>query len=242
MNWLVSNSDTMLRPDVGLLLPTLGVYLNSWPVVLLATMIQPLKWESGCGCIVKLCERKRQSARIAAVVGVVGVLYYLGFGVRVLDMYGVVLGGVGAVALSRESVDTRVLKAGCMLLAGLLPTGWMLVGVGVLGLVYGYVMGWQVRGKESVDVLAGNRMWLVTKDGKLAKRVNNAGEFHLEYVVEGKKVLVGNGRLVGNAGMKLKSGLEMARFVQDKGNMETLQACVENESVIVKGDEVGIQQ
>lgn len=242
MNSLVANSDTLLRPDVGLLLPMLGAYLHSWPVLLLATMIQPLKWESGCGCIIKLCERKRQSVRIAAAVGVAGVVHYLGLGVQVMEAYGVAVAGLAAVVLSRESVDTKMLKAGCMMFAWLLPAGWMMLGCVVLALVYGYGMGWQVRGGESVDVVAGNREWLVTWDGRLAKRVNNAGEFHLEYVVDGRKVLVGNGRLVGTAGVGLKTGLEVSGFVRDEGNLDAMRVCVERGCVLVKGDVVVIQE
>lgn len=240
MDALLANSDTLLRPDVGLILPFLAAYTRNWPLLVMATALQPLKWQSGCSCFVKLCLRKRRSIRVAAFLTLLIPVLHYGLALSTDNVMLLGLATAFALVLTFESRDTKALKA-ILVTAALLLPAWMAVAVSLLaGGVYGYLTGWKLRGKNAVDVLAGNAMWLVTRDGRLAKRVNNVGEFHLEYEVEGMQVLVGDGRLVGESGRELKTGLEKGRFVGYEGNLKALEKCVEMGNVVVKGEDVAI--
>lgn len=240
MESLLFHSDTLLRPDVGLVLPFLAAYTRNWPLLLLSTALQPLKWQSGCACFVKLCLRKRRSIRVSIFLAAVAPAMHFWLALPTNNEQLLGFAAIVAVVLTFESGDTKTLKA-MQLGAALLLPKWMAVAFAmVVSWVYAYGTGWKVRGKEAVDVLAANSVWLVTRDGRLAKRVNNVGEFHLEYVVGGKEILVGDGRLVGEKGAGLKNGLLKGRFIESEGNLKTLKVCMETGKVVVKGDDVAI--
>lgn len=101
-----------------------------------------------------------------------------------------------------ESNDTRVLKI-LLILLGRFPLVGAPVGA-LLFLSYLYATGYQLRLSDSYELFLSNDVWLVAKDGRLAKRVNHHGEFHAEVIDEGKARLVGDGRLVG-AGAVVKT-------------------------------------
>lgn len=240
MNALLFNSDTLLRPDVGLVLPFLAASTRNWPLLMMSTALQPFKWQSGCGCFVKLCLRKRRSIRVAIFMVALIPLLHFGLALPTDDEKLLIVAGCIALGLSFESIDTKALKTVLVGSALLLqPLAAVIVSLFASG-IYAHLTGWKIRGKECVDVLATNSLWLVTRDLRLAKRVNNYGDFHLEYEMDGKQVLVGDGRLVGDAGMKLKTGLELRRFVESEGNLDAFDKCVDKGKIIVKGEYVSI--
>lgn len=242
MESLLAHTDALLRPDVGLVLPTIAAYTGNWVLVVLAAAVQPLKWQSGCGCFVELCARKRFSVRAGAALGAAAAAAHFGLGLGVTDGRLFAAAAAALFGTSRESWDTRALKAALMGLAYAAPAGW--AGLGAAGVCAGYAWGtgWRVRAGRHRDVLAGNAVWLITRDGRLAKRLNNYGEFHLEYERGGEVVLVGEGRLVGARGEGLKTGLRLDGFVREEGNVELLERLVESGRVVVKGDSVGLVQ
>lgn len=134
-----------------------------------------------------------------------------------------------------ESIDMKVMKCFCMAVcyafSALSAASLCVISI----LIYSYVMGWSVR-SDSSEILASNQYWLITRDLLLAKRINEKGEYHLEYNVDGNVLLVGDGRLI-KKGKDIKKGLIKDSFVDRKdGNVWeeviTRGMAVEHEGVV----------